>query len=168
MKKILFTVFAVACFAFASCESEPADSGADVNKTRNEVTEDNHQPSNDETVAHSADEHKHGSPHGGSVKTAGDFHIEVLQKGKALHFYLLDGKEEIVKTGVVSASATVQTESSITETSLRKEGDYYAMHVENVTKDLSIIVTFKIGDKTATAQFGHDDIPHSHGEPHSH
>lgn len=41
-----------------------------------------------------AQDHGHGSPHGGQVKTVGKYHLEALVKDSMLHVYLLDEKEK--------------------------------------------------------------------------
>ncbi len=41
-----------------------------------------------------AQEHAHGSPHGGQVRTVGKYHLEAVVKDSMLQVYLLDDKEK--------------------------------------------------------------------------
>lgn len=53
--------------------------------------------------------HKHTSPHGGLVKTAGNYHLELLQKAGVLTVYLLDANEKTMPLAGMSATALLQT-----------------------------------------------------------
>jgi hypothetical protein len=65
---------------------------------------------------HSGGDHKHGSPHGGTVKSAGDFHIEVSVKDGMVMAYLLDGKEKAMKNTGVTGTALIQMADGQTST----------------------------------------------------
>lgn len=104
---------------------------------------------------HSGGDHKHGSPHGGTVKSAGDFHIEVSVKDGMVMAYLLDGKEKAMKNKGVSATAVIQMAdgqtSSITLIPSGNEGFMYTL--DKAKKYNKAIVTFTTGGKTASASF---------------
>lgn len=61
--------------------------------------------------------HAHKSPHGGTVRTAGKYHIELVQHGGELHVYLLDGKENALSvnrsTGTVMLLSTTGKTSTV-------------------------------------------------------
>ena len=65
---------------------------------------------------HSGGDHRHGSPHGGTVKSAGDFHIEVSVKDGMVMAYLLDGKEKAMKNTGVTGTAVIQMADGQTST----------------------------------------------------
>lgn len=105
---------------------------------------------------HQDADHKHGSTHGGIVKTAGrDYHIELSMKDGMLMAYLLNAKEEtIVNTGV-TATALLQTgdgkTSTITLTASGKDGFMYTL--DKTKKYNKAIVTFDASGKKASATF---------------
>lgn len=104
---------------------------------------------------HSGGDHKHGSPHGGTVKSAGDFHIEVSVKDGMVMAYLLDANEKAMKNKAVTGTAVIQMAdgktSTITLTPSGNEGFVYTL--DKVKKYNKAIVTFKTGGKTASASF---------------
>ena len=57
---------------------------------------------------HGAGGHKHTSPHGGVVKTAGNYHLELLQKNGVLTVYLLDANEKPMSVAGATATALLQ------------------------------------------------------------
>jgi hypothetical protein len=101
-------------------------------------------------------DHKHGSPHGGTVKSAGtEFHIEASFKDGMLMVYLLDAEEQAMKNTGAKATAIIQTAdgktSNITLIPSGKEGFMYT--VDKSKKYNKAIVTILIGEKTASASF---------------
>jgi len=104
---------------------------------------------------HSGGDHKHGSPHGGTVKSAGDFHIEVSIKDGLVMAYLLDAKEKAMKNKDVTGTAVIQTAdgqtSTITLIPSGNEGFMYTL--DKAKKYNKAIVTFTTGGKTASASF---------------
>lgn len=108
------------------------------------------------TIAqHSGGDHKHGSPHGGTVKSAGAFHIEVSVKDGMVMAYLLDANEKAMKNKGVTGTAVIQMAdgktSTITLTPSGKEGFMYTL--DKAKKYNKAIVTFATGGKTASASF---------------
>ena len=61
--------------------------------------------------------HAHKSPHGGTVRTAGKYHIELVQHANEVHVYLLDGKENTLPvnrtTGTVMLLSTTNKTSTV-------------------------------------------------------
>ena len=104
---------------------------------------------------HGSGAHKHGSPHGGTVKSAGDFHIELGMKDGMVMAYLLDAKEKTLKNENVKAAAVIQTADgktlSITLIPSGNEGFMYTL--DKAKKYNKAIVTFTTGGKTASASF---------------
>ena len=99
--------------------------------------------------------HKHGSPHGGIVKTAGDYHLEIKTHGGMLMVYLLDGTEKSLAIGNATANATLQTEDgqlvNLSLPSNKKDG-FMAM-IDKNKKFHKAIITVLFKGKTATATF---------------
>ncbi|MFZ6024473.1 MAG: hypothetical protein ACOYVG_08485 [Bacteroidota bacterium] len=117
-----------------------------------------------------AQDHKHGSPHGGTVKSAGDFHIEVAVKDGMVMAYLLDGKEKAMTNTGVTGTALIQTAdgqtSTITLIPNGKEGFMYTL--DKSKKYNKAIVTFTSSGKTASASFDltKKEVKDNHGGRH--
>jgi hypothetical protein len=119
-----------------------------------------------------AQDHKHGSPHGGIVKTAGaEFHIETVIKGEAMFVYLLDANEK-TKTNVgATAKALVQTADGKTSTiTLKASGkESFLLNLNKGVKYNKAIITIKIGGKSASASFDLAvKVAEKHDEGHKH
>lgn len=121
---------------------------------------------------HSGGDHKHGSPHGGTVKSAGDFHIEVTVKDGMVMAYLLDGKEKAMKNTGVTGTAVIQMADAKTSTiNLITSGNEGFMYTLDKSKKYNkAIVTFATGGKTASASFDlmAKDKPAADGHNHQH
>lgn len=121
---------------------------------------------------HSGADHKHGSPHGGTVKSAGAFHIEVSVKDGMVMAYLLDANEKAMKNKAVTGTAVIQMAdgktSTITLTPSGNEGFMYTL--DKAKKYNKAIVTFTTGGKTASASFDLmvKDKPAADGHDHQH
>lgn len=104
---------------------------------------------------HGSGDHKHGSPHGGTVKSAGDFHIEVTVKDGMVMAYLLDGKEKTLANTGVTATAVIQLAdgqtSNITLIPSGKDGFMYTL--DKTKKYNKAIITFVNAGKTVSASF---------------
>lgn len=160
MKKILFA--AAISLTFLGCDNGQTEKGRNNDVEQESVQEQVEQPANDESGTHSSEAHEHGSPHGGIVKAAGNYHIEMVQDGKSLDFYLLDAKEMPVKE-TATGTAMLQVENQAAGSKpLIKEGDHFTLSLPKDAHDFNAIVTFAIRGTTVTAQFGHSDIPHTH------
>ena len=103
-----------------------------------------------------AQDHKHGSPHGGEVKTAGaDFHMEAVVKNGMMIVYLLDAKEKPMSTTGATAHATIQTvDGKIIKSAFKANGkDSFVYKLSPSIKYNKAIVTIKTGKKAASASF---------------
>lgn len=119
---------------------------------------------------HGGGDHKHGSPHGGTVKSAGDFHIEVNVKDGMVMAYLLDAKEKTMKNTGVNATAIIQTAdgqtSSIILIPSGKEGFMYIL--DKTKKYSKAIVNMMVNGKTASATFDLTVKKEEDGHKHQH
>lgn len=104
---------------------------------------------------HGGGDHKHGSPHGGTVKSAGDFHIEASVKDGMVMAYLLDGKEKTMKNTGVTGTAVIQTADGHTSTIplIPSGNDGFMYTLDKAKKYNKAIITFTTGGKTASASF---------------
>lgn len=103
-----------------------------------------------------AQDHKHGSPHGGEVKTAGTgFHMEAVIKNGMVMVYLLDGSEKTMSIAGATATATIQTvDGKISKETLKTMGkDSFMFMLDKTKKYNKAIVTIKTNGKTASASF---------------
>jgi len=102
------------------------------------------------------EDHKHGSPHGGDVKSAGTgFHMEAVVKDGMVMVYLLDGSEKTMSIAGATATATIQTaDGKISKETLKTMGKDGFMYILDKTKKYNkAIVTIKTSGKTASASF---------------
>jgi hypothetical protein len=60
--------------------------------------------------------HAHKSPHGGTVRTAGKYHIELVQHANEVHVYLLDGKENALPVNRTTGSVMLLSTTNKTST----------------------------------------------------
>lgn len=108
------------------------------------------------TTLFAQEDHKHGSPHGGEVKTAGTgFHMEAVIRGGNLSVYLLDGNERPMSIAGASSTAMIQTaDGKIIRIILKAEGkENFVYKLSPAIKYNKVIVTIKTGGKTASAAF---------------
>jgi rubrerythrin len=107
------------------------------------------------TVTYAQDHDNSKAPHGGKVEEAGAYHIEASMKDGKAHFYLLDGKAKSMANKGVTGSVVLQFADGTTKTvQLMAMGtDAFMVDDAKATTYTNAIVTFKIGDKTATAKF---------------
>ena len=108
------------------------------------------------SVSLNAQDHKHGSPHGGIVKTAGtEFHIETVLKGEMMMVYLLDANEKTKTIVGATATALIQTVDGKTNTiKLKANGkESFMLNLNKAVKYNKAIITIKTGGKSATASF---------------
>ena len=119
-----------------------------------------------------AQDHKHGSPHGGIVKTAGaEFHIETVLKGEVMMVYLLDANEKTKTIVGATATALIQTADGKTNTvKLKANGkESFMLNLNKAVKYNKVIITIKTGGKTATASFDlATKIAVKHADGHKH
>ncbi len=104
---------------------------------------------------HGAGEHKHSSPHGGTVKSAGNYHLELLQKDGGLTVYLLDAAEKPMAVAGASATALLQTaDGKVTTLKLAPTGPQQFSVIPDKTKSFrKAIVNVSVKGQTASASF---------------
>ncbi|OQA05498.1 MAG: hypothetical protein BWY67_02126 [Bacteroidetes bacterium ADurb.Bin397] len=124
--------------------------------------------------------HQHTSPHGGVVKTAGNYHIELVQTkdktGNVFTIYLLDTAEKTISNKGKSGVLFIQTAdaNSSQETLLLAGDDKFVFTYKGKGDIINAIVSIKWGEETATAKFQWKAAPpvkkeeHQHNDGHNH
>lgn len=122
-----------------------------------------------------AQDHEHGSPHGGTVVTAGNYHVEMVQAGDKLSFYLLDGTEKTIPNAGVTGMAMFQFADKKTDNAaMTAKGDDHFEVVLTNASDFTVIVTFTKGEEKISARLTSGPrgaVPvkqHSDGHDHKH
>ena len=114
------------------------------------------------------EEHDHGSPHGGTVKPAGNGgHLELVVDGQNIKVYPLDGEENgLPVAGITGAQAIVQVEGgSATTVALAPMDDHLHGTLPAGATAYTAIVTVPVAGETRSARFevGLDgDTDHAH------
>ncbi len=111
-------------------------------------------------------EHAHGSPHGGIVQTAGDYHVEMVMAKEKMTFYLLDGKEKTLPNKGITGSVILQfaDKTSATVTLTAMGDDHFMANNDKASTFKSCVVTFKVNGKIATAKFKAEKSGEKRGE----
>lgn len=146
-------LLALPLLALAACQDAPA--GAEVAGTETS------------TAPPAADDHAHEAPHGGTVKTAGAGHLELVLDGQTLTVYALDGGEaSLPVAGIAGAQAIVQPASGSAQTvALEPVDDHLTGTVPAGVTAYTAIVTVPVAGETRSARFevGLDgDLDHAH------
>jgi hypothetical protein len=124
-------------------------------------------------IAGAQEDHAHGSPHGGQVKTAGKGHVEALLKADKLVVYVLDEKEQTV-TPPKEAKAVLLAGKGKQDLQLAASGDALEVSLpDDVRKQLAAaqgkataIVTVSVGGSTQSVRFTFKGpTPAKGGEP---
>ena len=98
--------------------------------------------------------HAHKSPHGGIVRTAGTYHIELVQHPTELHVYLLDGKEATVTSARTTGSVMLLgTDNKTSTVALTPTGDHFVVPVPAGTTLRTAIVSLTASGKSLSARF---------------
>ena len=98
--------------------------------------------------------HAHKSPHGGIVRTAGAYHIELVQHPVELHVYLLDGKEATVTAARTTGSVMLLgTDNKTTTVALTPTGDHFVVALPAGTTLRTAIVSLNASGKSLSARF---------------
>ncbi|MBA4146248.1 MAG: hypothetical protein C0523_10820 [Cytophaga sp.] len=123
-----------------------------------------------------AQEHSHGSPHKGEVKSSGNYHVEMVKSmdmsgGKmadVFTFYLLDKGEKTLPAKGKTGSVTAQGEDGKTaKFDLQVTGEDMFVFNAAGKEYVNLIVTIKDGGNTATAKFNVKD-KEKHDDGHKH
>ncbi len=104
---------------------------------------------------HGGADHKHTSPHGGIVKSSGNYHLELVQKAGELTIYLLDSKEKPMSITGATATALLQTQSGqVTTAKLTPAGAQQLTTTLDKTKVFhKAVINVAFGGKSASASF---------------
>ena len=98
--------------------------------------------------------HAHRAPHGGTVRTAGQFHIELVQHSDEVHVYLLDAKEATVATaGTTGAVTLLSTANKTSRVALTPTGDYFVAKMPAGAQLRTAIVSLNSNGKSLSARF---------------
>lgn len=101
------------------------------------------------------EDHAHAAPHGGTVKTAGAGHLELVTEHTAFRLYVLDGAEKpLPVAGITGAEALVQVEGGDAVTvPLMPMGDHLHATLPAGTMAYTTVVTVPVAGEVRTAQF---------------
>ena len=103
--------------------------------------------------------HSHKAPHGGTVRTAGAYHIELVQHPDEVHVYLLDRKEAPVATGGTTGAVTILTTTNKTSTvALTATDDHFVAALPAGATVRTAIVSLKSNGKSLGARFVNLDV----------
>lgn len=116
---------------------------------------------------HTDDAHMDDSPHGGTVKEAGDGHLELVVAGSALMVYPLDDMAEPIPVAAIQGARVVLHPQTGSEQTLPLEvmGDHLMATVPAGMTAYSADVSVPVADETRRAHFdvGLDgDSDHAH------
>jgi hypothetical protein len=102
--------------------------------------------------------HTHQAPHGGTVKSAGDYHIELVEESGKFRVYLLDSRERAIRLKGITGMAIFRNGDVTTGTQrLTPVGD---SHFEIPLKGQpfsAIIINFKVNGQSVIAKFDKDN-----------
>ena len=98
--------------------------------------------------------HAHKSPHGGTVRTAGKYHIELVRQAGEMHVYLLDSKESALPLGRATGTAMLLSTAGKTSTvKLTPSGDHFVAAVPAGATLRTAIVSLKVNGSSLSARF---------------
>ena len=118
--------------------------------------------------AHTAagETHAHVAPHGGVVRSASPYHVELVQQPTELRIYLLGDKMTAVPSKALSGTVMVQTADNKTLTLALAPGgdDHVVAKLPAGTKARTAIVSLKNAGKAVNARFDKLDAPAKSGK----
>ncbi|MBG8555784.1 heavy metal-binding domain-containing protein [Hymenobacter guriensis] len=99
--------------------------------------------------------HAHSAPHGGMVRSAKPYHMELVQQPTELRIYLLGDKMAAVPNSTLSGSVMVQTTNNKTITVPLTAGgtDYVVAKLPAKAKARTAIVSLKNGSEALNVRF---------------
>ncbi|GAB2954497.1 hypothetical protein GCM10027048_19910 [Hymenobacter coalescens] len=98
--------------------------------------------------------HAHAAPHGGIVRTAGKYHVELLLKGGQMTVYLLDDKEQSQSNKGLTGTAMLQQGGKTTTVKLAAFGDnQLRAQLPAGATPTTAIITLRRGTETINARF---------------
>ncbi|WP_185816777.1 heavy metal-binding domain-containing protein [Hymenobacter metallilatus] len=97
--------------------------------------------------------HAHSAPHGGIVRTAGKYHVELVVKAGQMTVYLLDGQEKTQPTTGLTGTAMVQQGGKTTSVALTPAADQLRGTLPAGATPTTAIITLRRGSETINARF---------------
>ncbi|KAA9325112.1 hypothetical protein F0P96_20660 [Hymenobacter busanensis] len=98
--------------------------------------------------------HAHKAPHGGIVRTAGKYHVELVLAGSQMTVYLLDGKEQTLANKGLTGTAMVLQGGKTTSVALAAFGDNQLQGALPAgATPTTAIITLRRGSETISARF---------------
>ncbi len=98
--------------------------------------------------------HAHKSPHGGTVRTAGKYHLELVQQAGEVHVYLLDANEKTLPlTRATGTAMLLSTAGKTSSVKLTPSGDHFVAAVPAGTTLRTAIVSLKANGSSLSARF---------------
>jgi len=100
-------------------------------------------------------DHEHASPHGGTVKTAGGGHLELVTEHTGFKVFVLDGSEKALPVqNIAGAQAIVQAEGGAATTiPLTPMDDHLHGVLPEGTLSYTAVVSVPVAGETRSAQF---------------
>ncbi|MCB2379209.1 hypothetical protein LGH70_16540 [Hymenobacter sp. BT635] len=110
------------------------------------------------TAAHphqaAGETHAHKSPHGGIVRTAGKYHVELVPQAGQVLVYLLDANENVLPPNRATGTAMLlSTAGKTTTVKLTPTGDHFVATVPAGTTLRTAIVSLKANGSSLSARF---------------
>jgi hypothetical protein len=98
--------------------------------------------------------HAHTSPHGGVVRTAGNYHVELVLAGNQMTVYLLDGQEKTLPSQGLTGTAMVQQGGKTASVKLAAAGlNQLRATLPAGATPTTAIITLRRGTETINARF---------------
>ncbi|NVO86275.1 heavy metal-binding domain-containing protein [Hymenobacter terrestris] len=109
--------------------------------------------------------HAHQSPHGGVVRTAGAYHLELVQQAGEVHVYLLDANEATMAPTATTGTVMLLTTAGKTSTAaLAPAGDHLVAQVPAGITVRTAIVSLKAKGKSLSSRFEKLDAAAKNGQ----
>lgn len=120
------------------------------------------------SLASEGEAHEHKAPHGGMVKSAGKYHIELVRTDTGFEAYLLDEKENTLPVEGVSGRATCLTKAKHKiELDLAPEKDHMVVKTDaEALEGGTVIVALRKNGESISAKFKLAE--HGHQDEHGH
>ena len=98
--------------------------------------------------------HSHKANHGGTVKSAGDYHIELVDKQNQYIIYLLDaGERPISLKGVTGLAILRDGDRTVLTQTLTPTFNTHFVLQTNGTAHSAVIINFMVNNQNITAKF---------------
>jgi hypothetical protein len=98
--------------------------------------------------------HEEKGPHGGVMKDAGNYHIELLVRDGKMTVYLLDEKANAISTSGITGTAILQFADQTSATvQLTSTKEAFEVKNEKSSQYTVAIISFKINGKSISAKF---------------